>query len=176
MKVTTPGAHLDHMIRQTRNHHVQLSSMADLKANILMTLASVVITLSIRYVSDPQLKWTTFVLMGFCLLTIVLAAYAVMPKISVNFDQEDEPDVHSPFFNLLFFGDFLRLSYDEYSDYMEEVLNDPSQVYETQVKEIYTLGKYLAARKYRFVRLAYISFMVGVIASGVVLVFTEILP
>lgn len=174
MKITTPGAHMDHMIRQTRNHHVQLSSMADLKANILMTLASVVITLSIRYVTDPLLQWSTFVLMGFSLLTIVLAAYAVMPKIAVHFKHAEEPDVHSPFFNLLFFGDFLRLDYDDYIGYMEEVLNNPSEVYELQVKEIYTLGKYLATRKYRFVRFAYISFIVGAVSSGVVLMFTAV--
>jgi len=175
MKINSPGAHMDHMLRQTRSHHVQLSSMADLKANILMTLASVVITLSIRYVTDPLLQWSTFVLMGFSLLTIIFAAYAVMPKIALNFKHTEEPDVHSPFFNLLFFGDFLRLEYDEYVEYMEEVLNNPSEVYELQVKEIYTLGKYLAARKYRFVRLAYISFIIGAVSSGVVLIFTAVI-
>ena len=38
MKINQPGAHLDHMMRQTRIHHVQLSSMADIKANMLLTL------------------------------------------------------------------------------------------------------------------------------------------
>lgn len=177
MKITSPGAHLDHLLRQTRNHHVQLSSMADLKANILMTLASVVITLSIRYVTDPLLKWTTFVLMAFCLLTIILAAYAVMPKISVGLKNSalPKPDVDSPFFNILFFADFLRMDYDEYEENMETVLNDPSKVYEVQVREIYSLGKYLSMRKYRFVRLAYIAFIIGVATSGAVLLLTTLL-
>ena len=32
MKIEHPGAHLDHLMRQTRSHHEELSSMADLKA------------------------------------------------------------------------------------------------------------------------------------------------
>ena len=39
MTIHQPGAHLDHMIRQTRIHHVQLSSMADIKANMLLTVS-----------------------------------------------------------------------------------------------------------------------------------------
>ena len=81
MEIKQRGSHLDHLVRQTRMHHSQLSSMADMKANMLLTMASVVITLSVRYVTEPHLKWATTVLIFFCLLTIGLATYAVMPKI-----------------------------------------------------------------------------------------------
>ena len=54
MEIKQPGTHIDHMVRQTRMHHVQLSSMADMKANILLTMASVVFTLSVRYITEPQ--------------------------------------------------------------------------------------------------------------------------
>lgn len=175
MKINQPGVYLDHMLRQTRNHHVQLSSMADLKANILLTLASVVTSLSFRFVTDPLLKFPAIILIAFSLLTIVLAIYTVMPKINYPMKHGEKPDINSPNFNLLFFGNFVHLNYDEFEDAMEEVMNDPSKTYEAQVREIYTLGRFLAVKKYRFVRWAYMAFISGILFSGTVLVVMGLL-
>src|SRR5690606_5988176 len=54
MKINQPGGHLDQMMRQTRSHHVQLSSMADMKANFLLTMSAVVITLCAPRVLQPD--------------------------------------------------------------------------------------------------------------------------
>ncbi|UCG14245.1 MAG: hypothetical protein JSU72_07230 [Deltaproteobacteria bacterium] len=172
MEITQKGAHLDHMIRQTRMHHAQLSSMADMKANILLTMSSVVITLSVRYIAEPHLKWATIVLIVSCLLTIGLATYAVMPKVPILLKRSTPPDLRSPSFNLLFFGDFVRLDYNEFEAAMEQMMNDPSRNYEAQVKEIYTLGTFLAKVKYRSLRLAYTTFIVGAFTAAIVGVFS----
>ena len=73
MKIQHAGSHLDHMLRQTRMHHVQLSLMADLKANALMTMAAVMLTFSAPFLIRPQFQAAVVVLMCFCLLTILLA-------------------------------------------------------------------------------------------------------
>ena len=65
MKINQPGAHLDHLLRQTRMHHVQLSSMADFKANILLTMSSVVMTLSVPHVFKPDFRWAFIILIAF---------------------------------------------------------------------------------------------------------------
>jgi hypothetical protein len=44
---------------------------------------------------------------------------------------------------------------------MEEIMNDPSRTYKAQVREIYSIGTYLAKKKYRFLKLAYILFLSG---------------
>jgi hypothetical protein len=170
MEVRQPGSHLDQLLRQTRVHHVQLSSMADLKANMLLTIASVVITMSIRYVTDPEIRLASGVLIAFCLLTILLAAYSVMPKLTSFAPKKLDPNSGS--FNLLFFGHFIGMDYEEYESAMEKVLNDPSKVYELQVREIYSLGQFLAHQKYRYLRLAYLAFIVGLLASGAVMLIT----
>lgn len=175
MKIKQPGNHLDQLIRQTRDHHVKLSSMADVKANILLTVSSVVLTLSVRYVTDPALKWGAIVLMFFCLITGGLAIYTVMPKIPFSLKPGAHPDVHSPTFNLLFFGDFARLSYPEFERAMEEVLNNDDSTYQSQVREVYTLGRFLATKKYRYVRLAYLAFITGLGASVLVLIISVLL-
>jgi hypothetical protein len=175
MEIKQRGSHLDHLVRQTRMHHTQLSSMADMKANMLLTITSVVITLSVRYITEPHLKWAIVVLIAFCLMTIGLATYVVMPKIPFVFRKETSETIRSPGFNILFFADFVRLPYEEFETTMEEVMNDPSLTYEVQIRELYTLGTFLAKKKYRFLRLGYITFIMGAFASAVIGLFSGVL-
>lgn len=169
MNIEVPGTHMDHLLRQTRMHHTQLSSMADVKANILLTLSSLMITFSIRYLSDPYLKWPVLSLILFCMATVVAAAYAVMPKLDFKY----RPDMENPECNVLFFGSFMNLHYEEYAAIMERVLNNPTLVYESQVREVYELGVFLARKKYRFIRLGYMIFIAGLFVSGIVFGIVE---
>lgn len=172
MKIDQPGAHLDQMMRQTRQHHVQLSAMADLKANMLLTMSSIIITLTATNLHRPNFRCAGMVLIAFCLLTIGLAAFVAMPKIATLFRAGPKPDVNNHTFNLLFFGDFARLDYPEYEAAMEKMMNNPSLAYEAQVREVYTLGVFLAQKKYRYLRFAYLSFFIGLVASGVVMLIS----
>ena len=169
MNVSEPGPHLDHFLRQTRMHHVQLSAMADVKANMMLTLSSLVITFAIRYLSDPYLRWPILTLILFCLITIVASAYAVMPKL--NF--KDRPDLTHPNCNILFFGCFMNLDYEEFLQVMENIMSDPGNTYEAQVREVYELGVFLGHIKYRYVRLAYTAFITGLLVSALVFVLVE---
>jgi hypothetical protein len=108
-------------------------------------------------------------------MTIGLATYAVMPKIPFLFKRESGDIRKTPGFNILFFADFVRLPYEEYEMAMEEVMNDPSLTYQVQVRELYTLGTFLAKKKYRFLRLAYITFIIGAFASALVGLFSGVL-
>ena len=175
MNVTQPGNHVDQLIRQTRAHHVQLSSMADLKANMLLTMASIVVTLAAPQAMKAGSQWSLLVLITFSLITILLAAYAVMPKLPVQLGPQPDapPDLKSPAFNILFFGDFTRLSYEEFEREMINALNDPHRTYELQIREIYSLGQFLAQKKYRYLRLAYGTFITGLLLSFITLLFTS---
>lgn len=172
MKIKTPGNEINYLLQQTRVHHMQLSSMADLKANMLLTMASIVVTLAAPQVMKAGSQLPLVVLIGFSLATILLAAYAVMPKLPLS-GKAPVPDLQSPQFNLLFFGDFVGLSYEQFEAEMERVMNDPSAVYQAQLREIYTLGVFLARKKYRFLRLAYTTFIVGLFASFLTLMLTS---
>lgn len=164
-KIEKHGSYADHLMRATQFHLVQLSSMADMKANMLLTMSSVVISLTLPQLFRNAHLWPLFILIGSCLLTICLATYAVMPKLPpVN---GLAPDVNSPAFNPLFFGDFTRLSQEHFESLMQEIMNDPSRTYGAQVRELYLLGTYLARKKYRYLRLGYISFITGLFASSI---------
>jgi len=175
MEIKQTAAHLDHMIRQTRAHHVQLSSMADMKANMMLTVAAILIPLSIRFLDDPRLQPAALTMIGFCILTVLLAAYAAMPKVLSKKGPNKTIDPEDPSFNLLFFGSFTKMNYYDFQNAMEKVMNDHGEVYEKQIKEIYLMGQYLAREKYRFVRLAYISFITGMVISSVLYVVRVLL-
>ena len=170
MEIIQPAGHLDQMIRQTRSHHVNLSALADRKANMILTIASIMIPLSINFLYDERSHLAAVILIGFCVLTILSAALAAMPKIKAGRKQNGKLDIHQNSFNLLFFGSFAGMSYDDYKEAMQATMNDANAVYETQVREIYTMGKYLAEKKYKFVQFSYLSFLAGVLVSSVVYV------
>lgn len=174
MNTLQPGNHLDQLIRQTRAHHVQLSSMADLKANMLLTMASIVVTLAAPQAMKAGSQWPLLVLITFSLITILLAAYAVMPKLPLHLGVKAgaRPDVRSPAFNILFFGDFTRLSYEEFERELMEAFNSAEHTYELQLREIYTMGQFLAQKKYRYLRLAYSAFITGLLLSFITLLLT----
>lgn len=169
MKIQQAGSHLDHMLRQTRIHHVQLSMMADVKANGLMTIAAITLTFSAPFIVREQFRFAVIALMISSLLTIVLAIFAVMPGTPLRIKKTARPDVRHPKFNLLFFGSFVAMEYEQFAAAMEEMMNDPSKTYEAQVREIYTLGVFLAVKKYRFLRFAYLVFGIGLFTSVLLL-------
>ncbi|KPJ76130.1 MAG: hypothetical protein AMJ54_12860 [Deltaproteobacteria bacterium SG8_13] len=166
MEIKQPAAHLDQMMRQTRAHHVQLSLMADSKANMILTVASLLIPLSIQYLNDPKFKAAAMIMIAFCVLTVVLAAYAAMPKLKLEKNRNDR-EVRKGFpLNPLFFGSFVQMGYEQYEQVMEELMNDHNRSYQAQVREVYLLGQYLHRKKYFFVRLAYLAFISGAIISS----------
>jgi hypothetical protein len=162
-KVEKPASSLDHLMRAVQFHHVQLSAMADVKANMLLTMSSVVLTLCLPQLVKNSHLWPLYILIGACLLTISLAAYAVMPKLPPA--DLPPPDLKDPSFNLLFFGDFTRLSQTQFEGAMHDLMGDPNNAYGAQVREIYLLGTFLARKKYRFLRFAYLSFIIGLFAA-----------
>jgi hypothetical protein len=162
-KIEKHGSHADHLMRAVQFHHVQLSSMADLKANMLLTMSAVVMSLTLPQLFKNEHLWPLYILISFCLLTVCLATYAVMPKLPPNTGMP--PDVNSPTFNPLFFGDFTRISQQQFESTMEEIMSDHNHTYAAQVRELYLLGTFLAKKKYRYLRFAYISFIIGLAAS-----------
>lgn len=170
MNIDQTGAHIDQMLRQTRVHHVQLSMMADQKASLLLTVCAIIVPLTARFLNDKDFHYVALTLICFSVLTMFLAIYTAMPSIR----KAKKVVVTSPSFNCLFFGDFSDLDYNEYVKIMEQVISDPASVYEVQIREIYLLGQYLTKHKYRYLRLSYLSFLAGVLASVLVFILTRL--
>src|ERR1700710_827064 len=70
----------DVMLRTAQQHHVSLSAMADTKASIIITVSSIVLTLSLGKVDQPELRMSVVTLTVFTLMALLLAILAVLPK------------------------------------------------------------------------------------------------
>lgn len=154
----------DYLMRTAQQHHVQLSAMADAKANILITVSSIVLTLTISQLSDPVLRWSLLTLSGFTLFALLMAVLTVLPKFDRVKTKESEL---SSGFNLLFFGHFAFLSQERFLKEMEKVLVDDSRIYEVLAKDLYNLGYYLYFKKYRYLRYSYFLLLAGFIVAPV---------
>ena len=70
MHIKQPSAQIDHMLRQTRMNLVAFSQMADTKAHIILSLASVLLSLSLTQIANPGLTLSIAGLDLFLLITI----------------------------------------------------------------------------------------------------------
>lgn len=157
------------MLRLTSENHMRLSDMADNKANILISvnaiIISVILSVLIRKIEvDRHLTIPTMIFLASSLTTIVLAILSTRPKITTgNFTRDQVLNRQT---NLLFFGNFHKVKLEEYKWGMSTMMRDPNYLYGSVVDDIYYLGQVLG-RKYRLVRIAYNVFMIGIITSAI---------
>lgn len=163
MHIHEPRQQLDHMLRQTRHNLVAFSQMADTKAQILLSLASVLLSLSLTQIHEPRLTLAIAGLDAFLIVTIYLALMTVIGKVSVFNRRKHSVSDHD--YSPLFFGNYGDIPYDEYAHHFAEIMNDYDATYEVMVKDVYYAGTYLLKTKYKYMRLAYLCFLAGLIVS-----------
>jgi putative nucleotidyltransferase with HDIG domain len=166
-RTARPERGIETMFRTTSTNHIMLSEMADNKANILITInsiiLSIVVSVLIRKIEENQrLLIPTLMLVTVCLTTIVFAILATRPNVSSGKFTRD--DIKSKRTNLLFFGNFFGMRIDDYEWSMKEMMKDSDYLYGSMIKDIYFLGKVLG-RKYKLLRIAYTIFMYGFVLS-----------
>jgi predicted metal-dependent HD superfamily phosphohydrolase len=159
------------MFRMTANNHIHLSSQADSKAHIMISVNSIIISIMFSVLLGkleyyPHLAIPTLLLASVCVVTIIFSVLATRPSISGGTFTED--DIRNKRTNLLFFGNFHKMGLEEYNWAMHELLKDRDYIYSSMVKDTYFLGIVLA-KKYRYLRISYTIFMFGLI--GAVLAF-----
>jgi MFS-type transporter involved in bile tolerance (Atg22 family) len=164
-----PERGIETMFRTTSKNHVEFSAMADSKANIIISVNSIIITIIIGVLlrkldSNPHLTIPTFILLVVCLVAIVFAILATRPNITSGKFTKD--DIVNKKANLLFFGNFHKMALKDFQWGMQEMLNDSDYLYGSMIKDIYFLGVVLG-RKYNYLRVSYTVFMYGLVLSTI---------
>lgn len=175
LKELNLGRGVETMYRNTYRTHLNLSAIADNKANIMLSINAIIMSIAIsslipNFNSHPELILPTFLLLAVCLSALVFAILSTRPKITKGeFTREDIAKKQT---NLLFFGNFYNMKLEDFDWGMKEMIQDRDFLYSSMTRDIYFLGKVLA-QKYRFLRICYSIFMFGlilvVIAFGLVL-------
>ena len=170
-KVPEDRTAVDNILRVNHGNQMRLGLMADAKANIMITVASVVFSVAIANLDNELVKWPLLTFAFGCFFALLFAIFAIIPKTDYPKDVTGDIDRKSPFFNPLFFGHFAHLPIDEYKDDYAETLMTDDSVYNAMAGDIYGQGKVLALRKYKFLKWSYMSFLLGMISAVVVFIF-----
>ncbi|RRT91573.1 Pycsar system effector family protein [Empedobacter falsenii] len=168
-KIQQPERGVDTLFRVTLNNHTRLSDIADSKANILLSVNAIVISIALSTLvpklgspKNEYLLLPSIVMLLSSVVSIIFAILATKPN--VTYESFNEEDIKNKKVNLLFFGNFYQMSLDAYEEAMQELMKDRDYVYTSLTRDLYYLGKVLE-RKYRLLSITYTIFMIGTILS-----------
>ena len=163
VKKPKPSRTIDTMLRTTMSSHVHMTMLADRKAALMVSINSIIISIMVSFLVNqfgtyPKLLLPTLLMAAVSLLTITFALLSTKPntrrkKVADALAEPAKTD-------LLFFGDYLSLSPDEYRQQMKQLIRDDEKLYESMVDNIYIQGKVIG-RKFRLLKIAYNIFMFG---------------
>jgi predicted metal-dependent HD superfamily phosphohydrolase len=166
-KNESPERGVQTFYRTALRNHIKLSDIADTKANILLSVNAIIISVVLANLiskldTNPYLTWPTIIFLSFCVISMVLSIIATRPNVtSGEFTKED---VENQEVNLSFFGNFHKMELKEFEWAIGEMVKDKDYIYKALTKDLYFLGKVLE-RKYRLLRITYTVFMIGIIIS-----------
>ncbi|MCL6267585.1 Pycsar system effector family protein [Flagellimonas myxillae] len=168
-KSESPDRGIQTLFRVTLKNHLTLSDIADTKANILLSVNAIIISLALSNLipkldnpSNKYLLYPTLIFIVFSVVSMILAVLATRPNVTSGKFTKD--DVKQKKVNLLFFGNFHKMKLDDYEWAIQELVKDKEYIYSSLTKDLYFLGLVLN-RKYKILRWTYTIFMIGTIVS-----------
>lgn len=165
------------MFKTTLRNQIDLTNIADNKANIMLTINSALITFGIpllatRLEDHPELIFPAGTLFLTCILSIVFATLATRPaKMS---GQTDLSKIDTGNTNLFFFGNYFKMKQEEYRKGLKEVVSNERLLDKTIFNDLYFLGLSLG-RKYSRLHTTYNIFMIGMVTTVIVYIISTTL-
>lgn len=169
LKDKSPQRGVQTLYRVTLRNHLKLSDIADTKANILLSVNAIILSLLLTNLvptlDNPKkeyLIWPTLIFILFSIASIIISVMATKPKVTRS--EFSLADIKDKKVNLLFFGNFTQMTLNDYIAALRDVLQDKNYIYDMLSTDLYYLGKVLD-RKYTLLRLTYTVFLLGMILS-----------
>ena len=156
---------IETMFRTSYRTHSDLSNLADNKANIMISINGIIISILLASISpkmdaNPWLLVPTSVLLVGCVVSLVFAVFAARPRVSSR--PVSLRSLREDAANILFFGNFVNMPEEEFVEGMKELMTHTDQLYVNMVRDIYSLGTVLA-RKFRLLRTSYTVFITSLV-------------
>lgn len=168
-----PEKGVETMYRVALRNHNQLSKIADNKANILLSITAIMLSLILSSLapkidSNQRLLIPTIIIITVNIVTMFYAILATRPKVS------SAPYTRENFLNnklnILFFGNFYKMPLEEFEWGMRKLMEDRDLLYGSLSKDLYFLGSVLA-KKYKHLQKAYVVFMGGLIIASIAFIW-----
>ena len=156
---------IETLFRSNYRVNMDLTSLADAKANIMISINGLIVSILIASIApgiekNPWLYLPTSLFLIGCLGSLVFAVLAARPRVQSNVVTVESALKNRT--NLLFFGNFHHMTQPEYVFAMKEVVQDPTQIYEMMMKDVYGIGSVLQ-KKYELLRKSYTIFIFALV-------------
>ncbi|MDX1529909.1 MAG: DUF5706 domain-containing protein [Rhodothermales bacterium] len=165
---------IETMFRSAYRTHLNLTSLADAKANMLISINGLILPLILGLISpkidsNPWLLVPSSVLLVGCLISMVFSIRAARPRI--NTEPTSLADVRAGVANILFFGNYVGLTRDEFELGLSELMEDTDRLYRNMMRDLYGMGVVLQ-KKFGLLRTAYTAFMISIVLGVLLFVGT----
>jgi len=153
--------------RTALRNHIDLSSIADNKANIMLSDNALIITFALpllgkEIASNRMLLYPTILLLAVCVVSMIFATLATRPIPMKGISNMDS--IMGKKSNLFFFGNYYKMNYDDYEKGMYATIADDDILSTTIMRDLFFLGRTLGF-KYAYLRKCYTIFMYGIITT-----------
>ena len=157
------------MFKTALRNHIDLTNIADNKANIMLSINALIVTIMIpllpsRLAQNPFVIYPASILLITCVVAIIYGTLVTRP-IKMN-GQTNLDNLSEGKSNLFFFGNFYSMKLDTYQSAIEQVLSNEKILDKSIVNDLYFLGEALG-NKYSMLRKCYMVFMIGMTLSVV---------
>ncbi|MGK0364628.1 MAG: hypothetical protein ACI85O_001686 [Saprospiraceae bacterium] len=160
-----PERAIQTFFRANYRNHINLSQIADNKANIMISVNAILISVVLSIASyqniserNPAILAPVIVFVIAGLASLIFAVLSARPKVtSLNNGKKTMEEVKQ---NVAFFGNFVGLTVEQFEEAMDAVMRDGELMYGNMTRDLYYLGKVLD-KKYRLLTMSYNIFMVG---------------
>jgi len=164
------------MFKTALRNHVDISAIADRKANTLISVNAIIISIVLSALfpkldSNPFLFYPSVTILVASFITIILAILSTIPKVTQG--EISREDVENKKGNLLFFGNFHEMKLEDYQWSVKKLMESKDYIYSSMTTDLFFLGKVLN-RKYILLRYAYYVFILGLFMSIIVFIFKVI--
>jgi HD superfamily phosphodiesterase len=173
-KPVKDGRGIETLYRSVYAYHINLTSIADNKANMMISINTIIISIVITlfgtgftFSSQNEFSSIRFVFpMAFLLLTSLLAVVFAILSARPNVTTKEKYELSKKDSSILFFGNFAQLQLAEFVDKIKELKQEKEELYDSMSIDIYYLGSVLI-KKYNYLSWSYNIFMFGMVICAV---------
>jgi hypothetical protein len=163
-------------LKTTLRNHINLSSIADNKANMMLSINTLVLTVGLPLMSgqiseDKYYAIPIIVMAVTSTVSMIFATLSTRPvKMSGYTDLAQIPLKKT---NLFFFGNFFKMNFDDYENGIQKVIKDDPILENSITRDLFFLGKAIG-KKYSYLRICYNIFLIGVSISSILYILVSV--
>jgi predicted metal-dependent HD superfamily phosphohydrolase len=169
-----PKRGIETMFRSIYHSHIQLSAIADNKANMMIHINTIIISIMLTLVGakfsflgtsfkeNQRFIFPVISLLLTGLASVIFAILSAKPKVRGKISSLEELKMKKV--SVLFFGNYSNLTIHEFESQMKELMKSQELLYGNMIRDLYFLGKVLN-QKYKLLRYSYVAFMLGLIIT-----------